>query len=137
MDRTGTGQFGGELFRPACMELFETMQCEVEIIGARHEFPVDIPLATIDAGSEELETIVLLKMPLAVLAMTYPASNVAEVEEEKLEESHLLKLSKREQGLHSQNLKQRKSKIWVPLPRLLQLRPTHKSKQLQQNPLML
>lgn len=76
-------------FELSCVELFSSLDCTV----FKHD-SVDMemdsaPIAFIDAGSEDLEVVIVLHVPLSVLTMTYPefaAESIMAVSEQVLED---------------------------------------------------
>ena len=75
-----------EHFEQGCFSLFEGLNCDVSFAeDPDHELD-NAFIAMIDAGSDEMEIRIYLRMPFSVLALTYPGSNVADIEEEKLED---------------------------------------------------
>lgn len=75
-----------EHFEHACLSLFEGLNCEVSFASENDEALGNAFIAMIDAGSEELEVQLFVRMPFSVLALTYPGENVTDIEEEKLED---------------------------------------------------
>ncbi len=77
------------MFEASCIELFSSLDCSVE---QEHEEDIDLgsaPIAFIDAGSEDLEAVIVLHIPLSVLTMTYPefaAESIMDVSEAVLED---------------------------------------------------
>jgi len=59
-------------FETACVELFESLKCDVSRIEENEEAVMSIPIACIDAGSEDLELLLSLRIPISVLSLTYP-----------------------------------------------------------------
>ncbi len=76
-------------FEASCVDLFNSLDCAIarqDIADADMSASL---VAIIDAGSEDLEVIIVLHMPLAVLTMTYPefaAESIMDVSEEVLED---------------------------------------------------
>jgi len=71
-----------ELFESSCLELFDSLECDVQ---QSRDDPCPIGVATtssIDAGSADIEFLLAISMPREVLLKTLPASelNAAEVE---------------------------------------------------------
>lgn len=61
-----------DLFENVCLELFNSLNCDVTSCDY---FEIDIkhtPIAKIDAGSDEIALVVGLQLPMSVLALTYP-----------------------------------------------------------------
>jgi len=79
------------LFEVACLGLFESLNCnaarvELSVYESESNF-YDAPIACIDAGSDEVELIVGLQLPMSVLALTYPVQgDITGVDEERLED---------------------------------------------------
>lgn len=86
MENQSTIDHLNRLFESCCIELFQQKNCNI----SRTEEPASIsgsdPIGTLDAGSDELELIVFLQLPLNVLSLTYPTSDVTTVGEEELED---------------------------------------------------
>ena len=79
------------MFEIACLGLFESLNCTVERVNLEdHELRSelgDAPIACIDAGSNEVELITGIQLPMSVLALTYPVQgNITGVNEEQLED---------------------------------------------------
>jgi len=77
------------LFEEACAQLFESLNCQVAEIepSARTIIGADVPIACVDAGSEEIEFLIAMQLPLSVLTMTYPVlEGVTLVKEDRLED---------------------------------------------------
>lgn len=86
MNREEAQSYIFELYEAACIELFQSMGCEVSWATAE-EFGVEnTPIASIDAGSEDLEIKLILHIPFPALALTYPVLNVFEVDDNQLED---------------------------------------------------
>ncbi|MCG8670814.1 MAG: hypothetical protein MI867_15495 [Pseudomonadales bacterium] len=60
------------LFEESCTELFQGLGCNIKQIEAPDDQSEQVPIAVIDAGSSELEVVVLMLLPVRVLALTYP-----------------------------------------------------------------
>jgi len=76
-----------EHFEEACFSLFEGLNCDVNFSEKPEDECLEqASIASIDAGSDEMEMRLFLRMPFSVLALTYPGDNVAEIHEEKLED---------------------------------------------------
>lgn len=78
-----------DVFETTCIEFFRSLNCSV----VKRETGVDsiqsAPLSYIDAGSVDLEVVIILRAPLPVLSITYPGleiGNILAVSEEKLED---------------------------------------------------
>jgi len=76
-----------ELFETTFIELFQHLNCTIKRVADPVCELDDVPIAYIDAGSEDIEIMLLLQAPMSALALTYPASEIiTEVNEEKLED---------------------------------------------------
>lgn len=81
-----------ELFAECCQEMFRGLDCEITAkgnISADTEMIIaGSPTSIIDAGSEDIELNLIMRMPYTVLAMTYPVSElgIAGVPDEMLED---------------------------------------------------
>ncbi len=77
-----------DLFEAAILALFESLGCKIKrILEPTHELD-DVPLASMDAGSHDIEVMMFIGMPLPVLSLTYPSSfeHIIDVDESQLEE---------------------------------------------------
>jgi hypothetical protein len=75
------------LFLECCENLFESLDCTTELTDERAVNLDESPIACIDAGSEDIEFMIALQLPLQVLALTYPvAEGITKVEEDRLED---------------------------------------------------
>lgn len=75
------------LFLECCKGLFESLDCDTSLTTNRHANLDECPIACIDGGSEDIEFMVALQLPLPVLALTYPvAEGITQVEEDRLED---------------------------------------------------
>lgn len=76
------------LFETTCMDLFEGLNCVVTRVSAPDFDMNEVPTACIDAGAGQLEVFVIMRLPLTVLALTYPDHEelITSVDEEKLED---------------------------------------------------
>ena len=75
-------------FETSCLELFRSLNCDVTRLE-KGEALDEAPLSYIDAGSEEIEVVIVLRAPLPVLTITYPRfelDNILSVDDEKLED---------------------------------------------------
>jgi len=76
-----------EVFQGACVDLFNSLDCSVACAERNECDLYDAPVACIDAGSKELELVLGLQMPIAILALTYPVNaSMGAVREESLED---------------------------------------------------
>lgn len=75
------------LFLECCKGLFQSLDCKTKLTSS-HEVKFDeSPIACIDAGSDDIEFMIALQLPLQVLALTYPvAEGITTVEENRLED---------------------------------------------------
>jgi hypothetical protein len=79
------------LFENVCVDLFESLNCSARHIQlSDYELEsnlIDAPIACIDAGSDEVELMIGLQLPMSVLALTYPVqADITGVDEERLED---------------------------------------------------
>lgn len=75
------------LFLDCCKALFQSLDCETHLTTNRHAHLDECPIACIDGGSEDVEFMIALQLPLPVLALTYPVSEgITKVEEDRLED---------------------------------------------------
>ena len=68
------------LYETAFKELLGSFNCEVNYSDEPVHADLDVPVACIDAGSNELEITIGLELPMSVLAMSYPVPNIGNVE---------------------------------------------------------
>jgi len=75
------------LFEESCTGLLSSLSnLAIKIEGDRGDL-IDVPIACIDAGSNDLELIICLQFPVSVLALTYPVQeDITGVDEERLED---------------------------------------------------
>ena len=107
------------IFDAACIELFGSMNCGVEATAATHFDGDDVPLAHIDAGADDFELILTLKLPYASLTMTYPVLNqIMSVDEQQLED-WLCELANRLLGLLKAKLHAQQCRLNTGLPMFL------------------
>ena len=86
---TETTQQIQNAFETSCIELFQSLDCNVVRLEQNVESFEDAPLSYIDAGSEDIEIVIVLRAPLPVLSITYPRfdmNNILSVNEEQLED---------------------------------------------------
>lgn len=75
-----------EQVEESCFSLFEGLSCDVTFAAEEDTVDENAFIAMIDAGSDELELRLFLRMPFSVLALTYPGEDVAQIQDEKLED---------------------------------------------------
>ncbi len=76
-------------FETSCIELFRSLDCNVTKLAENADTLQDAPLTYIDAGSEDMEIVVVLRAPLPVLSITYPGfdlNDILSVSEAQLED---------------------------------------------------
>ena len=78
--------FLGKIFRDSCIELFEYYECDVQDLDESDLDGDNIFTALIDAGSDELEILIVLNIPYPILALTYPVKDIIQVTDEALED---------------------------------------------------
>ncbi len=75
------------IFEESCLELFTGFGCNIQKTDEAMPEGTDDPVAMVDAGSPELEIAVILRLPVNILALTYPAgAEITQVSEEVLED---------------------------------------------------
>jgi len=75
------------VFRSACVDLFNSLSCSVACANKNKCHLSDAPIACIDAGSNDVELVLGLQMPMTILALTYPlVESIVDVEDESLED---------------------------------------------------
>tara|TARA_R110001592_G_scaffold49482_1_gene154266 strand:+ start:18314 stop:18856 length:543 start_codon:yes stop_codon:yes gene_type:complete len=75
------------IFLDCCRNLFQSLDCNVNLIEGDDINLNESPIACIDAGSDDIEFAIGLQLPLQVLALTYPvAEGIITVEENRLED---------------------------------------------------
>lgn len=75
------------IFLESCKDLFQSMECDVTLTVEEDYDLEESPIACIDGGSEDIEFMIALQLPLKVLALTYPvAEGITKVEENRLED---------------------------------------------------
>ena len=104
------------LFKESCVELFESMDCNVQPAVFEDLEKSYIPAAYIDAGSDDFELLLTLRLPLAALTMTYPIQeHIVSIDESELED-WFLEIANRLLGLLKAKLTSRDCKINTGLP---------------------
>ncbi|BCD98728.1 hypothetical protein [Marinagarivorans cellulosilyticus] len=104
------------LFEQSCTELFESMHCNVEPAACNDVESAYIPAAYIDAGADDFELLLTLRLPLAALTMTYPIQDqIVSIDESELED-WILELSNRLLGLLKAKLMSRDCRLNTGLP---------------------
>ena len=78
------------MFEEACAQLFESLNCQVTELesSAAVVIGADVPIACVDAGSDEIEFLIAMQLPLSVLTMTYPVlgEGITLIKEDRLED---------------------------------------------------
>jgi len=117
MAATDTTRIIGELYSSACLELFESLDCVASATDEPHNSELtDAPIANIDAGSEDLEITLNLRLPTSILALTYPVTGaITDVSEEELED-WLSELSNQFMGRLKAKLHSRQCNVKLGLP---------------------
>lgn len=83
-----------ELLHQSCMELFEDQSIQSEA-APEYGLPSDTPTAVIDAGNHDLEIQLMIRLPIHVLAITYPGEDQITAVDEELLEDWISELSNR------------------------------------------
>lgn len=86
MNNSEARQYITEQYEAACIALFEGFECKVEAVDTSDVDLENAIVASIDAGSEEMEVRALLRMPYSVLSLTYPSTDITVIEDAKLED---------------------------------------------------
>ncbi len=75
------------LFLECCEKLFQSLDCTTHLLSDTSADLSQSPIACIDAGSDDVEFMIALQLPLPVLALTYPvAEGITTVDENRLED---------------------------------------------------
>lgn len=78
------------LFEAACIELFQALDCVITKTDESIEDGLeDAALSYIDAGSDDLDVIIMMRIPPSVLSLTYPeftSDHILSVDETRLED---------------------------------------------------
>lgn len=118
MEREQAIQTIRAIFTDCCLTKFDSLQCG--ILPADNITSIDcaeMPTACIDAGADGYELLLVLRLPFAVLSLTYPEQqNIFSVDDSLLED-WLGELSNRLLGELKAALLRHNSKIRVGLPR--------------------
>lgn len=105
-----------QLFEESCIELFESMQCQTERIAEHDLLGADAPIAFIDAGSDDFEVLLTLRLPFPALTMTYPVQEqILNIDEKELED-WILEMANRLLGLLKVKLTARHCMVKTGLP---------------------
>ena len=76
-----------EIFEESCTGLLASLSDLAVKLEASNEELIDVPIACIDAGSNDIELTLCLQFPVSVLALTYPVQeDITGVDEERLED---------------------------------------------------
>lgn len=76
-------------FEASCLELFRGLNCNVTRLDRATASFADAPLSYIDAGNDDVEIVISLHIPMAVLSMSYPkfeTTNILAVTDKNLED---------------------------------------------------
>lgn len=107
------------LFEACCKEQFESLNCKAhDVVPSDADFERlnAEPTALIDAGSNDLELVVALQIPLSVLAMTYPLQDSISNASEEILEDWLSELSTRLIGRLKSKLLKHNCTVTLGLP---------------------
>tara|TARA_R110001592_G_scaffold296139_1_gene566467 strand:- start:20575 stop:21117 length:543 start_codon:yes stop_codon:yes gene_type:complete len=76
-----------DIFLECCRNLFHSLDCNTNLLAGCSANLDQSPIACIDAGSEDVEFMIALQLPIQVLALTYPVADaITSVEENRLED---------------------------------------------------
>ena len=116
-----TTQHIRNVFETSCIELFRSLNCDVVRLEPSVDTLQDAPLSYIDAGSEDVEVVIVLRAPLTVLSITYPRfelDNILSVDDEKLED-WLSELANQLMGRFKNKMLNIGCKLQIGLPELI------------------
>ncbi len=103
------------IYIDATKELFCSLGCTIEhVIEPSYEIS-DVPLARIDAGSNALELMLSLAVPLPILSLSYPGSHILQVSDTLLE-NWIPELANQLMGKMKNKLVQRGHELQMGLP---------------------
>ncbi len=105
-----------DIFVDSCISLFDSLGCDVSPVEPDEEALGDAPFGLIDAGSDDLEFTIALRLPLSVLVMTYPLAE--EATDETLED-WISELSNQLIGRIKRGLLQYDHQVKIGLPMAL------------------
>jgi len=105
-----------EVFQEACVGLFNSLDCSVACAERNECSLYDAPVACIDAGSNEVELVLGLQMPIALLALTYPVSACTVAVGEEHLEDWISELSNQLLGRVKSKLNSNESDLQLGLP---------------------
>lgn len=105
-----------QLFEESCIELFESMQCQTERVSTQELLGADAPIAFIDAGSDDFEVLLTLRLPFPALTMTYPVQeHILNIDEKELED-WILEMANRLLGHFKVKMTVRNCQVKTGLP---------------------
>ncbi len=104
-----------QMYLDASTELFRSLGCDIELVLEPSYEIRDVPVARIDAGSNDLELMLSLAVPLPVLSLSYPGSHILEVSDALLE-SWIPELSNQLMGKLKNKLILRGHELHMGLP---------------------
>lgn len=108
-----------EIFVGCCVNLFEELDCTVETVKPDPEALSGSPFGYIDAGSDDLEITVALRLPMSVLVMTYPICEDAMNPDEETLEDWVSELTNQLIGKIKRRLLQHDCLLRIGLPMAL------------------
>lgn len=104
------------LFANACVELFQSFNCEISPLGETEFDMTDVPHGQIAASCKDFEISIHLHLPFPALAMTYPVfSHILIIDQAALED-WLCELSNRLMGKLKRKLFACNANIAIGLP---------------------
>ena len=103
------------IYRESLIDLFSGLNCEVEQVSDLDRELTEAPIARIDCGSSELELTILIRIPMSVLALTYPIEKVIDIDESELED-WISEISNQLIGKIKTRLSKRECDVTIGLP---------------------
>lgn len=107
------------IFIDCCTHLFVELGCEVNEVEGDPDELAGAPFGYIDAGSNDLELTVALRLPLSVLILTYPVIDGASSPDEATLEDWVSELTNQLIGKIKRRLLQHDCTIKIGLPMAL------------------
>lgn len=87
-----------QLFESSCIELFKYYNCGIYKSNHNTHHLDNVPVAYIDAGSNDVEILLTLRVPFSVLAMSYPIDAIILELDDTVLEDWILELSNQLMG---------------------------------------
>ncbi|MFT6029663.1 MAG: hypothetical protein ACI8O8_001399 [Oleiphilaceae bacterium] len=116
MRKNDVAQCIHNIYLECCRDLFQSLNCNTRVIDGKSFNLDESPIACIDAGSEDIEFMIALQLPIQVLALTYPVAEVITTVEENLLEDWLSELSNQLIGRLKSKLIEHDCSVNIGLP---------------------